>query len=71
MRYRQAKHYFSSVYEDSVLVPQMITYLIVSERRPIMYNLYQELFYGLFHYEDLPVQYTEIFRVVKNENFRR
>ena len=25
---------------------------------------------SLFHYENMPMQYTEIFKVVKNENFQ-
>ena len=25
---------------------------------------------GLFHYENMPMQYTEIFKIVKNKNFQ-
>ena len=27
--------------------------------------------YDLAHYENMPMQYTEIFKVVKNENFHK
>ena len=33
---------------------------------PMIYNLSN----NINHYEDMPMQYTEIFKVVKNENFQ-
>ena len=37
----------------------------------LMYKVSDNFDYEiLYHYENMPVQYTEIFKVVKNENFR-
>ena len=38
--------------------------------RLIVHHPYYRLYFR-FHYENMPMQYTEIFKVVKNENFQK